>query len=233
MAKKIKFIPMSQEVEDKYDPPKPSRSYVPDWYKKANRWRSGKMEPLPEGGLNKDLKLCVPFLDGMTAGYMIELPADLLVKRDAQGVGFFWNEEPGPIEIRSADMARTLPRPPGMDETLYAWNFHWAIETPPGYSLMITSPLNRFELPFVTTSGIMDSDGFSLGGQIPFFLAKDFEGIIPAGTPIIQVIPIKRDSWKSQVLPYNATYIKKQLFAVTKYMYGGYKKVRWVKKEYE
>jgi hypothetical protein len=79
----------------------------------------------------------------------------------------------------------------------------------------------------------MDSDNFSLGGQIPFFLQKDFTGIIPAGTPIAQLIPIKRDSWKSEVLPHNQGFVKTQLFNVSRYLYGGYKKHLWVKKSYD
>ena len=79
----------------------------------------------------------------------------------------------------------------------------------------------------------MDSDNFSLGGQIPFFLQKDFTGIIPAGTPIAQLIPIKRDNWQSEVLPHNQGFVKKQLFNVSRYLYGGYKKHLWVKKSYE
>jgi len=232
--KKIRFMAMSQEVEDMYPRPKPAKAYVPDWYKSAKRFRSGKMEVLPEGaGINKDLKLCVPFLDGLTAGYALELPADLLVQRDERGVGFFWNEEPGPIEVRPKNMAVTLPRPHGHDQDLYAWTFHWASITPPGYSLLVVHPLNRFELPFTTTAGIMDSDNFSLGGQIPFFLQKDFTGIIPAGTPIAQLIPIKREGWTSEIIPHNQGFVKKQLFNVSRYLYGGYKKHLWVKKSYE
>ena len=232
--KKIKFMAMSQEVADKYPAPKPAKSYVPDWYKKSNRWRSGKMEVLAEGaGLNKDIKLCVPFLDVMTAGYCLELPSDLLVKREGQGVGFFWNEEPGSIHVRPRDMAKMLPRPAGHDEDLYAWTFHWASITPPGYSLLVSQPYNRFDLPFTTTCGIIDSDNFSLGGEIPFFLRSDFEGIIPAGTPIAQLIPFKRENWNHSVETYRSNFIKTQLFNTTKYLFGGYKKHLWVKKTFE
>jgi hypothetical protein len=232
--KKIQFMAMSIEVEDKYPKPQAASHYVPDWYKKAKRFRSGKMEILPEGaGLNKDLKLCMPFLDAITAGYVIELPGDLLVHRDERGVGFFWNEQPDPMQVRPKDMAVTLPRPHGHDKDLYAWTFHWAAITPPGYSLLVTQPLNRFDLPFTTTSGIMDGDKFSLGGEIPFFLEKDFVGVIPAGTPIAQLIPIKREYWTSEVLSHNQSFIKTQMYNTARYLYGGYKKHIWVKKSYE
>ena len=92
--KKIQFMAMSIEVEDKYPKPQAASHYVPDWYKKAKRFRSGKMEILPEGaGLNKDLKLCMPFLDAITAGYVIELPGDLLVHRDERVSSVVHGEE--------------------------------------------------------------------------------------------------------------------------------------------
>lgn len=231
--KKIKFRPMSDDTA-KFDPPAPARSSVPEWYKKAKRFRGGQMQILGEGGgLNKDIKLCIPFLDALTSGYMLTIPTDLLVKRDEKGVGFFWNEAPSIIEIRPKDMASTLPRPAGHDQDLYAWHTYWAVIVPPGYSALFVHPLNRFDLPFTTTSGVVDSDGFSLGGEIPFFLKEGFEGVIPAGTPIMQIIPFKREDWKSEVLEPDEMWVKKQTFKVAKYLYDGYKKVVWVKKSYD
>lgn len=188
---------------------------------------------LPDGGVNKDLKLCIPFLEAMTAGYVIELPGDLHIERSSQGVGFGWNEELPFMEIRPKDMAKELPRPSGHDPDLYAWITHWGIEVPPGYSCIFTHPFNRFDLPFTTTTGLVEADGYSTGGGIPFFLKEGFTGIIPAGTPIIQIIPLKREGWKSEVKPFDETWVKQQLWAVQKYVTGGYKKHFWVKKTFE
>lgn len=233
MTKRISFMPMNEDVS-KFDPPKPAKSYVPDWYKKAKRFRSGKMQILDsDGGINKDIKLCVPFLDALTTGYVLTLPVDLLVQRRGNEVGFFWNEAPSIVEIRPKDMASTLPRPSGHDHDLYAWHTYWAVSVPQGYSCVFTHPLNRFDLPFTTTSGIVDSDGFSLGGEIPFFLKENFEGTIPAGTPIMQIIPFKREGWQSEVKQTDRGWLNKQLFQVAKYLYDGYRKVVWVKKSYE
>lgn len=214
--------------------PKPARLYVPEWYKKSKRWRSGKMEIMPQGGINKDIKLCLPFLEIMTAGYCIELAMDLVVMRDEQKVGFNWNGYSVPMEVRPKDMATELPRPPGHDKDLYAWNTKWGIETPPGYSCLFTHPFNRFDLPFTTTNGFVESDGFSAGGGIPFFLKEGFTGIIPAGTPIIQIIPLKREGWKSEVVEeHDPNWVEKQLWSVSRYVTGGYKKHFWVRKTFE
>ena len=37
-----------------------------------------------------------------------------------------------------------------------------------------------------------------VGGQIPFFIKKGFEGIIPKGTPFAQLIPFRKETWVSE-----------------------------------
>jgi hypothetical protein len=228
---------MEESVAKLHSPPKPARAFVPDWYKKSKRWRSGKPEILEGGGVNKDIKLCIPFLEAMTAGYCITLPGDVLIERKNGRVGFAWNgarnQISSPLEVRPKDMATELPRPAGHDHDLYAWNTTWGIEVPEGYSCLFTHPFNRFDLPFTTTNGFVESDGFSAGGGIPFFLKEGFEGVIPEGTPIIQVVPIKREGWKSEVAEYDPDWADKQIWSISKYITGGYRKHWWVKKTFE
>lgn len=231
-SKKIGFMPMSASVESKLDRPMPAKKFVPKWYKESTTFIGGKMQ-VSDSGLNKDLKLCIPFLDALTAGYCIELSCDLHISRDKDGVNFFWHEEPYPIQSRPDAIASLLPTPAGHAKKLYAWSIHWATITPPGYSAIFCHPLNRYDLPFTTTSGIMDTDSYHPGGEVPFFLRADFQGVIPAGTPIIQVIPFKRDSWKSNAVPHNSNAILKLQYAVSRVLFGGYAKTFWKKKHWD
>jgi hypothetical protein len=64
---------------------------------------------------------------------------------------------------------------------------------------MFTHPINRPDLPFYTMTGIVDTDTFPVPVNFPFFIREDFDGIIPEGTPIAQVIPFKREDWKADV----------------------------------
>jgi antitoxin (DNA-binding transcriptional repressor) of toxin-antitoxin stability system len=88
--------------------------------------------------------------------------------------------------------------PEGYYKEHFAWFPEWSVETPPGYSALYTHPLNRFELPFLTVSGIIDNDKVILPGSMPFFVKEGFVGIIEAGTPIAQIIPFKREDWESE-----------------------------------
>jgi hypothetical protein len=89
--------------------------------------------------------------------------------------------------------------PWGHDEYHFAWYGEWAVRLPEGYSALYVQPMNRYELPFQTTSGIIDSDAVNLFGTVPFFIAKEYEGILPKGTPFLQIIPFKRENWDSHV----------------------------------
>lgn len=230
--KKIGFMPMSVDIASKLNAPAPAKSNVPRWYKESTAFVGGKMQ-ISDSGVNKDIKLCIPFLDALTAGYCVELSCDLHISRDMDGMNFFWQEEPHPIKSRPEAIASLLPTPAGHGKRLYAWSIHWATITPPGYSALFCHPLNRYDLPFTTTSGIMDTDAYHPGGEIPFYFKEDFQGLIPAGTPIVQIIPFKRDSWSSEVAEHDEKLIKKLRYAVSKTLTGGYARQFWSKKEYE
>ena len=73
----------------------------------------------------------------------------------------------------------------------------WIVKTAPGYSVIFHSPLNDQNEYFDVIPGVMDSDQFF--PKLNFMIAlkdKSFSGIIPAGTPLIQVIPFKRENWE-------------------------------------
>jgi hypothetical protein len=64
---------------------------------------------------------------------------------------------------------------------------------------LITHPINRYDLPFTSVSGLADYDVYPLPGNVSFHIKEGFEGTIPAGTPIMQIIPIKREDWEHNI----------------------------------
>jgi hypothetical protein len=71
----------------------------------------------------------------------------------------------------------------------------WSIRTPDGYSALFVQPFHR-ESIFAILPGIVDTDTYFAPVNFPFVLNDvAFEGLIPKGTPIAQVIPFKRESW--------------------------------------
>jgi hypothetical protein len=109
---------------------------------------------------------------------------------------------------------------------------NWFYETPPGYSVLVTHPMNRYDLPFIVQSGIIEADIWGLPVFVAFFLNRNFRGTIPKGTPIFQMIPIKRDSWQMEVVATPEEH-ERHDFAAEKRrtkIHGYYKWFAWRKK---
>ena len=98
------------------------------------------------------------------------------------------------------------------------WSFDFSLKTPKGYSVLFCHPLNRFELPFQTFSGVVETDEYNQGTHFPFYIKKLNVGeiiIIKKGTPIVQIIPFKRENWKIMHMPFSQKlmdFIQKQNF---------------------
>lgn len=75
----------------------------------------------------------------------------------------------------------------------------WSIKTPPGYSTLFIAPMHR-DNPIRILEGVVDTDTFLSPVNFPFTLSDwTFEGLIPAGTPVAQVIPFKRENWEMRI----------------------------------
>lgn len=236
--KKITFIPDSERAEKILEPPSPAYKLVPEWFKSLSKYISDpkfSRYPSKDSGpsdTNFTSKACKPFFDSFTMGYLITLPTDVaIVDPNVYEARMFWDSNTNMADSHASVQVAGLDVPDEYEPAPYKWNFHWSIKVPKGYSLMFTHPFNRIELPFYTTTGIVESDQYEVPVNLPFFLKKNFIGVIPKGTPVAQVIPIKRESWEHEIKthqeynPYEAERIKL-------YLGGAYKKLFWQPKRY-
>jgi hypothetical protein len=209
----------------------PIKQHIPKWYKDTPQFLfDTKPKFLPDGNLS--LKYCIPFLDSLTTGYAVQLNCDILVEQTENGPFLSWGVGT-PLSVRDSGHAPTFPIPEGHSNTHFIWKVPLIYSLPKEYSVLFTHPLNRYDLPFTTVSGIIDG-GFSLpSGNAPFFVKTNFEGVIPRGTPIAQLIPFLRQSWSSVEEPdlVKDAEIEKDL-ARSK-ISGWYKQNRWQKKEFK
>ena len=192
----IKFIPSHHLLNCNQDivNPVPAKNLVPDWYKKSEL--KFNTEQLKDAN---GLKSCIPFLDSMISGYFILLQNNVYVEKKDDEVEVLWDGNIKLISERTKELGKKMPRPENYMYNHMTWFGLWGIKVPRKHSVLMTHPLNREDLPFKTTSAIVDYDKFITWGNIPFFLNENFEGIIPKGTPICQVIPFKRESWAMSV----------------------------------
>ncbi len=212
-----------------------AKSFVPDWYKKQTKFSHGNSDPnmLPA---ELTFKMCSAFGDAFISGYMIPLPVDIAVKQSENGPIISWSsiaENSGFLQIRDSKLSEHLPIPYGYSEKHFLWSTKHYVKLPKGYSAIFTHPFNRYDLPFMTLTGIIDGEYVVPKGNVPVFFKDNFEGIIPAGTPIIQVIPFKTENWiaieNEKIIKDGDLNDKKS----TNLAYGWYKKNIWKKKIYE
>lgn len=149
-------------------PPYAAVEGLPDWFK-----------AMPQKAFNavsqsesQTVKRCPPFIDAMTYGFLIPLPCDVTVK-DGE---FSWefdlpvnsvdNFTRSPIAFHDPSQVAGTPFHQG-DRFAIKFNNFWSIEAPPNYSLLITHPVNRTDLPFTTLTGLVDSDLYRKIASLP------------------------------------------------------------------
>lgn len=223
----IRFF--SNKSVDGIGQPQPIKNFIPEWYRKSETTFGDNNAP--------GLKKCAPYLDALMAGYSLVTPADIFVSENEDGsLKIGWNtisELQDFIAERPKELGSTMPRPVGHHPNHLVWSGFWGIKTPRGWSLLVTHPLNRDDLPFRTTSGIIDSDKFSASGNIPFFIQQGFTGVIPAGTPFAQLIPIKRSKWSMIKNDKGMSDVEHTQGQLVRNEDTTYKKIMWVRKEYK
>ena len=173
--------------------PKPAKKEIPNWYKEIESQIYGEKKPDHEGVTNQTVKRCMPLFDAMSAGYIIYSWVDVYVANKDEQLWYTWPMLE-PIQFHPIAQAPNYPKTNGQNYP--KWMNPWSISTPPGYSCLFTPPMHR-DAVFKILEGVVDTDTYTNPINFPFTMNNiDFEGLIPAGTPIAQVIPFKRDEWK-------------------------------------
>ncbi|NBU22879.1 MAG: hypothetical protein EBS38_03055 [Actinobacteria bacterium] len=162
---------------------------------------------------------------------MITLQQDIQVSIVDGKEYFAWPTSPTPMGGRGE--TSLIPAPEGYSPTDLFWITNNVIELPSGYSLLVTHPNNRFDLPFLTLSGIVDADGLMTSGRLPFFIKSGFSGVIPKGTPICQILPFKREAWRLLEDPALVEKNHKNSWLSSSVVFGWYKRSIWQRKIYD
>jgi len=231
----IHFRPIDQNRFFAQNAPTPAIKHLPKWYREMPRnykpsekfiaQKPTRLTAMPQGTIKK----CIPLMDGMSAGYMYTTPVE--VNFDPISATFAWAHE---YEFIQWHQQEQIDGWKATDEYIpigFKWRNLNIIKTPPGWSCLFTHPLNRMDLPFQTLSAVVDTDKHDVPTHFPFYMKHGFEGKIPLGTPIVQIIPFKRQEWKSVADKYDL-YDPSMLNALT-LVEDNYKKNTWESKKYE
>lgn len=233
----------NKEEKQKEFEPGPAKQFMPQWWKDATLYWVDDQEnpimiPTEDNEEEKSLgfKACPALLDIFSTGYVLRTPTDIMFVQHNNNPYVVIDEGFKEFCQERNEMPQ-FPVPHGYSKKHFHWWPNWGIELPEGYSALVVQPLNRYDLPFLTVNGIIDSDRYPSPGLTPFFLKEGFSGLVPKGTPFAQIIPIKREDWKSEMIYYSDEEIfdrHKKVAEKYRVKFGGiYKRKTWIKKNYE
>jgi hypothetical protein len=184
--------------------PVPAAKEIPKWWKEIPK-------QVLNTGLDFDpptVKMCAPTIDILTSGYIVKLWSDInitqnntLKKDNRCKVLFPSGLQHNPTSIWHPDQVSNFEYniPDNFYKTVIKYHHGWTIKTPKGWSCLITHPFGYNNLPFYSLPALIDTDILNTDINTPFIVKKDFTGIIKRGTPMFQIIPVKRESWSHEV----------------------------------
>jgi hypothetical protein len=212
MNKIIEFSCPKDYLNNKFFLPEPIKLNIPEWFKKLNHDID-----------NLTIKGCMPFLDTLTTGYLLKVPQDIKIKFNIDNekkdkkdtfVKFSFDEFSGVadkinLNLNHLKKLNSHPQYQILGSSFLEQNKNnpvlkiinpWTIKTPKDYSCLFLPPLNNKDDRFEIIPGIVDTDCFNSEVNFPIIINgykyETLETTIKAGTPYVQVIPFKKESWK-------------------------------------
>ena len=243
MTNCIRFIAPEVIIKDKEISPTPIKTQVPEWFKKLD-------------GTKDLVKNCMPFMDTLTNGYALKLPADLEI--------IFNDEETNQTTLRCPYMKNPvftqkhginindkeaihnreqLEGSPILNknnnQTIQKIVYPFTIITPPGYSCLFLPPMNNTDDRFSIIPGIVETDKYFFETNFPFVLNGDkytrMHTTLKKGLVFAQVIPFKRESWKMKLEQFTKKEMKEKDNWFVKFLSKfkhKYKNTAWSKKNF-
>lgn len=215
-------------IDHQYSPA-PASKFLPEWYKQTPEYVNGEKN-VERGNISHTIKKCIPVFDSLTAGYIIPTYVDVFISEE-EGAPYYQWPQFNAISFHPIIQAEKHPSQNGVPYP--KWINPWSIQTPPGYSTLFVPPLNNPNKYFTIIPGIVDTDQYSLPINFPFVLNDvSYRGMIPAGTPMVQAIPFKRDGWTHSIGYSDAEETSKKNIKLRSVWFNSYKKQFWSRKEW-
>ncbi len=244
-SNKIQFATTKGNLT-KYPHPTVAYKNLPKWFRKLKPSEPNK--PLNQS----TAKRCIPLLDAMSQGYIIPAWEDIYVnvsyvdegKSKEKSLTIAFPSEH--IEYADGRMVGPLDTHPWeqVGDGCDAGRFElgkaigklispWVIKTPKGWSCYFKSPANNFSNDLRLFEGVVDTDNYFSPVNFPFFWSGNEVGefLIPKGSPLVQVIPFKRETLSCSVgedtfdFPTNIDDLAKTL------LFDKYKRLFWHKRD--
>jgi hypothetical protein len=233
MQKLIEFT-TTDDVALAMFPPAPAATAIPDWYREIplSVFECSYKERVRMGaGTAFSIKGCIPVLDYLTNGYVLRLHTDVgfTVEQVNGEENVWWYTGNGPECISMHHHVQAPVQINGMKKTYIKFTLPWNIKVPPGYSCLFYQPEFLFNEYLRLFPAIVDCDGYNQRVSFPGYLLKQGSFKLEAGTPLMIVMPYKRDEWESKIELASGSSPN----PITRYFERGYKKLFHNKKSFK
>jgi len=181
-----------------------AKTVSPDWWKKMKIFQAVR------GRRAQTIRACPAMHDWLKSGWYILANRDMeiLVGQDREGLA-----DENYITRDASDSGYSSPSHPsdqfdnafdyikngkGHVKDAFKMRNPWNIITPAGYSTFYLEPFLFQNDYFATWQGIIDTDRFNTNldnSQIIFYPKTEESFTITKGTPLVQIIPYKREEW--------------------------------------
>lgn len=223
----IEFI---NTTEYELEPPVPAINMLPDWYKNQPSYiDNNKSVNVNHNSTAATIKKCIPVFDSLTAGYLITTPVELYLNNTSGKLEAGWRD----LDFIGSHPNKQLKHhPKNVEDGIPKIINPWGIKTPAGYSCLFISPMHR-DNKITIFPGVVDTDTYNVPVNFAFTVEGTINTILPVGTPIVQVIPFKRESWSHTTNKTDLGDLKEQLFKKNARFFNGYKDLFWYKKDFK
>lgn len=179
--------------------PRSASKFLPDWFKNLSPTCERDVNDRDHfGNFPMSAKKCLPMLDAMSCGYVIPLAGDIHIRSNHDNTQI---QVTNPPDLKLCEFHSSAQlggsHKLGIDhgDALKFINY-WTIKTAPGWSTLFLPILNHFDVPFRCLSGLVDTDAYPKIVNFPAVLTVyDADFTLPAGTPLVTAIPVKRNSF--------------------------------------
>lgn len=236
---KIEFLIADKEVKEVCDPPVKASKALPEWIKVLENENKGILTA----------KRCLPLIEASSEGYVWRTHTDIefVVEEEEKGILKLFMIFPNHINqfpvideisiISPHDDSQAYLKDQNRSEIqklhgnisfkqIYKFNNLYLIKTPKGYSCRFKSLSNNFNLPFQFFEGVVETDHHYDIINFPFRYTgplKPHKYFLKKGTPLLQIIPFKREKWTSSVGIIDNVRFRKQHFKLKTHIKNAYR----------
>jgi hypothetical protein len=167
----------------------PAKSVLPAWFRHLPGIDKSQVSATNNG---LTVKRCMPFLDAMSAGWIIPIAASvrLEITEGGRTVTAGWEFDREMVSNHGAFQIAGSPYEPHPPMKVHNY---WTIHTPKGWSCLLLPPINRPNGVIEVLSGLVDTDTYKTPVNFPFVAtAPDGVYTLKKGAPLVQVIPFRR-----------------------------------------